>query len=119
MVFSKLIMIRNRTEITILILDLYLYPFSLTQNEPFLSKKHFGQVDILDGVKFFEILERFVWVKFCQKTFLGKFFSFALVNIADTFVPKFRKILPRLKCRLVQNAFSTKMVRFESEKTDK
>ena len=69
-----------------MILDLYLYPFSLTQNEPFLSKKHFGQVDILDGIKFFEILERFVWVKFCQKTFLGKFFSFALVNIADTFV---------------------------------
>ena len=41
MVFSKLIMIRNRTEITILILDLYLDPFSLTQNEPFLMKTHF------------------------------------------------------------------------------
>ena len=61
MVFSKLIMIRNRTEITILILDLYLYPFSLTQNEPFLSKKHFGQVDILDRVNFFEILEWNFW----------------------------------------------------------
>ena len=54
MVFSKLIMIRNRTKITILILDLYLDPFSLTQNEPFLSKKHFrpGQIFRNFGVKF-------------------------------------------------------------------
>ena len=60
MVFSKLIMIRNRTKITILILDLYLYPFSLTQNEPFLSKTHFltsrhirrGKIFRNSGVKF-------------------------------------------------------------------
>ena len=57
MVFSKLIMIRNRTEITILILDLYLDPFSLTQNEPFLMKTHFWTSRHFRRGEIFEISE--------------------------------------------------------------
>lgn len=68
MVFSKLIMIRNRTEITILILDLYLDPFSLTQNEPFLMKTHFWH---FRRGKIFWNFEMKFWNEFFEVKFLG------------------------------------------------